>query len=202
MGMYQKSFGNNLSLYIKRGIDIVFSVPLLIIAFPFICVAVIGIVITMPGPILFKQERVGLNGKPFNILKLRTMKVDKEIEQKRDMTRDEERKTVWGNWLRRFKIDELMQLVNVIKGDMSLVGPRPEIPFHVSHFKDEIPLYLVRQQVRPGMTGWAQVNGFRGDTSIEDRVDYDIWYIENWSLWLDIKILFMTAFGGFINNEH
>ena len=124
-------------------------------------------------------------------------------EQDSAWSKDEDpRRTRFGSFIRKYSIDELPQLFNVFLGDMSLIGPRPEIPFYVRQFKETIPLYLVRQQVRPGMTGWAQVNGFRGDTSIEDRVDYDIWYIENWSLWLDIKILFMTAFGGFINNEH
>jgi lipopolysaccharide/colanic/teichoic acid biosynthesis glycosyltransferase len=104
-----------------------------------------------------------------------------------------------GRFIRRSSIDELPQLWNVLRGDMSLVGPRPEIPYHVERFKKNIPLYLVRQQIRPGMTGWAQVNGLRGDTSIEDRVDYDIWYIENWSLWLDIRILLKTAFGGMVS---
>ena len=116
-------------------------------------------------------------------------------------TKDDPRKTRFGSFIRKLSIDELPQLFNVLVGDMSLVGPRPEVPFHVRHFKEEVPLYLVRQQVKPGMTGWAQVNGLRGDTSIEDRVQYDIWYIENWSLGLDIQILLRTAFGGMVNRE-
>ena len=116
-------------------------------------------------------------------------------------TNEDPRKTKFGSFIRKYSIDELPQFFNVLKGDMSLIGPRPEVPFHVNHFKEEIPLYLVRQQVRPGITGWAQVHGLRGDTSIEKRVKYDIWYIENWSLWLDIKILFMTVFGGLKNDE-
>ena len=111
------------------------------------------------------------------------------------------RKTKFGSFIRKCSLDELPQFFNVLKGDMSLIGPRPEVPFHVEHFKDEIPLYLVRQQVRPGITGWAQVKGFRGNTSIKGRIECDIWYIENWSLFLDIKILFMTVFGGMINQE-
>ena len=111
------------------------------------------------------------------------------------------RTTTIGHYIRKYSIDELPQLFNVIKGDMSLVGPRPEIPYHVDHFKNEISRYLLRQQVKPGMTGWAQVHGLRGDTSIQARVDYDLWYIENWSIALDVKILFMTAFGGIINKE-
>ena len=116
-------------------------------------------------------------------------------------TKEDARKTRFGSFIRKYSIDELPQFFNVLKGDMSLVGPRPEIPFHVNHFKEEIPLYLVRQQVRPGITGWAQVNGLRGDTSIEKRVQYDIWYIENWSIALDIKILLRTVFGGWVNGE-
>ena len=116
-------------------------------------------------------------------------------------TKEDARKTRFGSFIRYYSIDELPQFFNVLKGDMSLVGPRPEIPFHVNHFKEEIPLYLVRQQVRPGITGWAQVNGLRGDTSIEKRVQYDIWYIENWSIALDIKILLRTVFGGWVNGE-
>ena len=116
-------------------------------------------------------------------------------------TKEDARKTRFGSFIRKYSIDELPQFFNVLKGDMSLIGPRPEIPFHVNHFKEEIPLYLVRQQVRPGITGWAQVNGLRGDTSIEKRVQYDIWYIENWSIALDIKILLRTVFGGWVNGE-
>ena len=116
-------------------------------------------------------------------------------------TEHDPRKTKFGSFIRKFSLDELPQFFNVLAGQMSLVGPRPEVPYHVDHFKEEIPLYLVRQQVRPGMTGWAQVNGWRGDTSIRERVEHDIWYIENWSLGLDLKILFKTAFGGMVNNE-
>ncbi len=116
-------------------------------------------------------------------------------------TKSDPRKTRFGSFLRKYSIDELPQLFNVLKGDMSLIGPRPEVPFYVRQFKEEVPLYLLRHQVRPGMTGWAQIHGLRGDTSIEDRVKYDLWYIENWSLWLDIKILWKTVFGGWKNDE-
>ena len=132
--------------------------------------------------------------------KFRSMAVNDQ-EDTAWSTAADPRKTKFGSFIRKYSIDELPQLVNVLKGDMSLVGPRPEIPFHVNHFKEEVPLYLVRQQVKPGITGWAQVHGLRGDTSIERRVEYDIWYIENWSLWLDFKILLRTVFGGMKNNE-
>ena len=134
------------------------------------------------------------------MLKFRSMRVN-DAETTGWSTDKDPRKTRFGSIIRKFSIDEFPQLINVLKGDMSLVGPRPEVPHYVRQFKEDVPLYLVRQQVRPGMTGWAQVNGLRGDTSIEERVKYDIWYIENWSLWLDIKILWKTVFGGFLNSE-
>ena len=133
------------------------------------------------------------------MIKFRSMRTD--IDHSGWSTQDDPRKTKFGSFIRKYSIDELPQFFNVFIGQMSMIGPRPEIPKFVYQFKEEIPLYLVRQQVRPGITGWAQVNGLRGDTSISDRVLYDIWYIENWSLGLDIKILFKTAFGGFMNEE-
>ena len=132
--------------------------------------------------------------------KFRSMRVN--ATQDTAWTQNEDaRKTRFGSFLRKFSIDELPQLINVIRGEMSLVGPRPEIPLYVEKFKEEIPLYMVKHQVRPGMTGWAQVNGYRGDTSIVKRIEYDVWYIENWTVGLDIKILFQTAFGGWLNHE-
>ena len=134
------------------------------------------------------------------MLKFRSMRVNSS-EKTGWSEKKDPRKTRFGSFIRKFSLDELPQFFNVLVGQMSLVGPRPEVPYHVDHFRDEIPLYLVRQQVRPGMTGWAQVNGWRGDTSIRERVEHDIWYIENWSLGLDLKILFKTVFGGMVNNE-
>ncbi len=134
------------------------------------------------------------------MLKFRSMRVNTE-ENTAWSTNIDPRKTKFGSFIRKYSIDELPQLFNVLKGDMSLVGPRPEIPFYVRRFKESVPLYLVRQQVRPGMTGWAQVHGLRGDTSIEERVKYDIWYIENWSLLVDLRILFMTVFRGAFKND-
>lgn len=184
---------------VKRGIDIVGSLVLILLTGPLMLVAAVGVKISSPGPILFKQERVGRDKKPFRMLKFRSMRTN--IDHTGWSVANDPRKTKFGTFIRKYSIDELPQLFNVLKGDMSLIGPRPELPRYVRQFKEEVPLYLVRQQVRPGMTGWAQVNGLRGDTSIEDRVEYDIWYIENWSIGLDIKILFRTAFGGFINKE-
>ncbi len=184
----------------KRGIDIIGSLILIILTSPIMLITAIGVKLSSPGPVFFKQERIGKDRKPFQMLKFRSMRVT-GTEQTGWSTNADPRKTRFGSLIRKFSIDELPQLFNVLLAQMSLVGPRPEVPYHVQHFKEEIPLYLVRQQVRPGITGWAQVNGLRGDTSIEERVKYDIWYIENWSLWLDIRILFKTAFGGMINSE-
>ena len=185
---------------VKRMMDFFGSLILIILTSPIMLVTAIGVKLSSPGPVFFRQERVGKDKKPFIMLKFRSMSVTGS-EQTGWTTKNDPRKTRFGSFIRKFSIDELPQLFNVLAGDMSLVGPRPEIPYHVRHFKEEVPLYLVRQQVKPGMTGWAQVNGLRGDTSIEARVQYDIWYIENWSLGLDIKILLMTAFGGMINRE-
>ena len=185
---------------IKRTIDIVGSMVLIVLTSPVMLIAAIGVRLSSPGPILFRQERVGRDKKLFLMYKFRSMRIT-GTEETGWSTNTDPRKTKFGSLIRKYSIDELPQFFNVLKGDMSLIGPRPEVPFHVNHFKEEIPLYLVRQQVRPGITGWAQVHGLRGDTSIEKRVEYDIWYIENWSLWLDFKILLITAFGGMKNNE-
>ena len=189
-----------LNAFVKRAFDVVASLILIILASPIMLVAAIGTKLSSPGPILFKQERVGLNKKNFTMLKFRSMRVNAEQDTGWSTAVDN-RRTKFGSLLRKTSIDELPQLFNTLKGDMSLVGPRPEIPFFVEQFRETIPLYMVKNQVRPGITGWAQVNGLRGDTSIEDRVKHDLWYIENWSLGLDIAILFRTAFGGMINQE-
>lgn len=190
--------------FLKRSFDIVGSIILIVLTSPIMLLVAIGVKLTSPGPVLFKQERVGKDKKPFKMLKFRSMKiVDMKDTQDTAWSKDNDpRKTKFGSFIRKCSIDELPQFFNVLKGDMSLIGPRPEIPYHVRHFKEEVPLYLVRQQVRPGITGWAQVHGLRGDTSIEERVKYDIWYIENWSVGLDLLILWKTVFGGMINNEN
>lgn len=156
--------------------------------------------LTSKGPIIFKQQRVGLNKNLFTMYKFRSMRVNNE-EETGWSTNNDPRKTRFGSLIRKFSIDELPQFFNVLKGDMSLVGPRPELPHFVENFKDEIPLYMVKHQVKPGITGWAQVNGYRGDTSIKKRIEFDIYYIENWNILMDINILFRTAFKGFKNNE-
>ena len=180
--------------------DVVGSLVLIVLTSPIMLGVAIGVKLSSPGPIIFKQERVGLNKRPFMMYKFRSMRVN-AAEDSAWSTNSDPRKTRFGSIIRKFSLDELPQFFNVLKGDMSLVGPRPEIPFHVEHFKEEIPRYLVRQQVRPGLTGWAQVNGLRGDTDIAERIRYDIWYIENWTVALDIKILFRTVFGGKMVND-
>ena len=168
---------------------------------PVLLACAIGVKLSSPGPIIFRQERVGRNKKKFYMYKFRSMRVNDSQDTGWSSDRDN-RKTEFGAFIRKFSLDELPQLFNVFKGDMSLVGPRPELPFHVDRFKEEVPLYMVKHQVRPGITGWAQVNGLRGDTSIKERIEHDLYYIEHWDVLLDIKILLMTGFGGkFINSE-
>ncbi|MBR3978631.1 MAG: undecaprenyl-phosphate glucose phosphotransferase [Oscillospiraceae bacterium] len=185
---------------IKRAMDIIGSVLLIALTSPIMLFAAIGVRLSGPGPVVFVQDRVGKEKKPFRMYKFRSMRLNTESQTAWSQNTDP-RKTKFGSFIRKLSIDELPQLFNVLKGDMSLVGPRPEIPFYVRQFREDVPLYLLRQQVRPGMTGWAQVHGLRGDTSIEERVKYDIWYINHWSVSLDIKILLKTIFGGFVNNE-
>ena len=185
---------------VKRILDIAGSLFLIVLTSPLMIAAALGTRLSSPGPVFFTQERIGKDKKPFKMLKFRSMRVNAQSDTA--WTRDHDpRRTAFGAFMRRYSIDELPQLFNVLKGDMSLVGPRPEIPRYVDHFKYSIPLYMVRHQVRPGITGWAQVNGLRGDTSIQSRVDYDLYYIENWSLLFDIKILLMTPFKGIVNHQ-
>ena len=188
--------------FIKRTEDIVIgSLALLIAAIPMAIVAVI-IKCTSKGPIFYAQKRVGYHNKEFMMYKFRSMEVQEESKEKTAWTTFKDpRVTPIGKFIRKTSIDELPQIWNVLKGDMSLVGPRPERPFYVEKFKEEIPRYMVKHQVRPGMTGWAQVNGYRGDTSIRKRIDYDLYYIENWTLGFDILIMFLTVFKGFINKN-
>ena len=167
---------------------------------PLLLILALIVKLSSKGPVIFKQERIGLHNKSFNIYKFRTMRVqDAAQEQKGWTVKDDPRVTKSGRVMRRFNLDELPQLFNILKGDMSLVGPRPERPQFVEQFKEEIPRYMIKHQVRPGLTGWAQVCGFRGDTSIHKRRSYDLYYIENWTFGFDIKILFLTIFKGFKN---
>ena len=185
---------------LKRTFDIVVSALALIVLSPLLLIIAVAIKLSSPGPILFRQERVGLNKKPFTMLKFRSMRVN-DGQDTAWSTDTDDRRTPVGALLRKLSLDELPQLWNVLRGDMSLVGPRPEIPFFVEQFRETVPLYMVKNQVRPGITGWAQVNGYRGDTSIPKRIEHDIWYIENWSFGLDLRIIVRTLFGGMVNRE-
>ena len=193
---------NTFPAAIKRLSDLFGSIAAIILASPIMLVFAIIIKVTSPGPLIFKQERVGLHNKPFMMYKFRSMiQQDEKSEKKAWTVRDDPRVTKVGRIMRKTSIDELPQLFNVLKGEMSLVGPRPERPFFVEKFQEEIPRYMVKHQVRPGMTGWAQIHGYRGDTSIKKRIEYDLYYIENWTLGLDIKILFLTIFKGFVSKN-
>lgn len=193
---------NTVNAVMKRTVDIVGSFVGLVVTSPLLLVVAIAIRATSKGPVIFSQERIGQHNRPFKMYKFRTMYVQDVKEEKKGWTtKDDPRVTKVGRFLRRTSIDELPQLFNILVGDMSLVGPRPERPQYVEKFKEEIPRYMVKHQVRPGLTGWAQINGYRGDTSIRKRIEYDIYYIENWSLEFDIKIMFLTIFKGFINEN-
>lgn len=193
---------NTFNAVVKRLMDIFGSIVAIILFSPIMLFAVIMIKLTSPGPLIYKQERVGLHNHTFMMYKFRSMEVQsKESEKKAWTVKNDPRVTGIGKLMRRTSIDELPQLFNILKGDMSLVGPRPERPFFVEKFREEIPRYMVKHQVRPGLTGWAQVNGYRGNTSIRKRIDYDLYYIENWSVGLDVKIILLTFFKGFINKN-
>ena len=190
------------NMIIKRFIDILGASVAIILFSPVMLVTALLVKVTSPGNVIFKQERIGLHNRPFNMYKFRSMTVQPPEEEEKEWTkRGDARVTGVGKVIRKTSIDELPQLFNVLIGDMSLVGPRPERPQFVEKFKEEIPRYMVKHQVRPGMTGWAQVNGLRGDTSIEERIEYDLYYIENWTLMFDFRILFLTIFKGFINKN-
>lgn len=187
---------------IKRAVDIVGALFGLVLFSPVMLLVAILIKLTSPGPIIYSQERIGLHNMPFKMYKFRSMEVQAPSSEKNKWTTPHDpRVTSVGRFIRKTSIDELPQFYNILIGNMSLVGPRPERPFFVERFKEEIPRYMVKHQVRPGLTGWAQVNGYRGDTSITKRIEHDLYYIENWTLALDFKIMFLTVFKGFINKN-
>ena len=186
----------------RKWLDYVITVPATIFCAPLLAGIAIWVKIDSPGPVFFRQKRVGIHQKYFEILKFRTMRADTPKDVPTHLLENPDQYiTKSGKFLRATSLDELPQLMNILKGDMSLVGPRPERPFFVEKFKEEIPRYMIKHQVRPGMTGWAQVNGLRGNTSIKRRIAYDLYYIENWTLGFDFKILFLTFFKGFINKN-
>ncbi len=188
--------------FVKRSVDIFGALVAIVLFSPTMLVVSIIIKMTDSGPLIYKQERVGLKNEPFYMYKFRSMVVQKESDEKTKWTvKDDPRVTPIGRFMRKTSIDELPQLFNILKGDMSLVGPRPERPQFVEKFKEEIPRYMIKHQVRPGLTGWAQVNGYRGDTSIRKRIEFDLYYIENWTLGFDFKIILLTFFKGFVNKN-
>jgi Undecaprenyl-phosphate glucose phosphotransferase len=193
---------NTFNAMVKRLMDIIGSIVAIGVFSPVMLFAVIAVKLSSPGPLLFKQVRVGRHNQEFLMYKFRSMRVQEPGQEKKGWTvKNDPRVTNVGKFMRKTSIDELPQLFNVLKGDMSLIGPRPERPQFVEKFREEIPRYMVKHQVRPGMTGWAQVNGYRGDTSIRKRIEHDLYYIENWTLGLDFKILVLTVFKGFINKN-
>ena len=193
---------NSMNRLAKRCVDIFGSLMGIILLSPLMFIIAFLIKVTDNGPILYKQERVGLNGRIFNMYKFRSMRVQTESEEKKGWTtKDDPRVTNIGKIIRKTSIDELPQLFNILIGQMSIVGPRPERPQFVEKFKEQIPRYMVKHQVRPGLTGWAQINGYRGDTSIRKRIDYDLYYIENWSMMFDIKIIIGTIRYGIVNKN-
>ena len=193
---------NTLNRVAKRAVDIIGSSLGIVISSPIMVAAALAIKFTSRGPVIFKQERVGLHNRTFKMYKFRTMEMQRPSAEESAWTvKDDPRVTGVGKFLRRTSLDELPQLFNILMGEMSLVGPRPERPQFVEKFKEEIPRYMIKHQVRPGLTGWAQINGYRGDTSIRKRIEYDLFYIENWTMSFDIKIMFLTLFKGFINKN-
>ncbi len=186
-------------LTLKRIVDMAFSSVMLVLVSPLMMLTAILIKLDSPGPVFFAQERMGLDAKPFRMLKFRSMRQDAEANGPGWTTKDDPRRTRLGTFIRKISVDELPQFINVLMGDMSVVGPRAEQPAYVEQFRLSIPRYMERHREKAGITGWAQVNGLRGDTSIAERTKYDLWYIENWSLWLDFKIMLRTAFGAFLD---
>lgn len=188
--------------FVKRSLDVVFSLMVLILLSPLLLIITLLVLLSSRGPVLYRQERMGLNGKCFHMLKFRSMPITAEQESGAVWAKkDENRATPIGRILRRTSLDELPQFINVLKGDMSVVGPRPERPVFIKDFKDRIPRYMLRHKMKAGITGWAQVNGWRGNTSLEKRIQHDLYYIQNWSLRLDVKIMILTVWKGFINRN-
>jgi exopolysaccharide biosynthesis polyprenyl glycosylphosphotransferase len=181
-----------LNVVVKRLMDIVLALISLVVFAPLMAAIAILIKLTSPGPILFRQERCGLNGSAFQMLKFRSMKVDAEAAGPQMTSAGDTRRTLLGSLLRMTNMDELPQLFNVLWGDMSLVGPRPERPVFVRKFSKTIPNYMARHAVKAGMTGWAQVNGWRGNSSLRKRIQFDLYYITHWNPYFDIRIMFLT----------
>jgi exopolysaccharide biosynthesis polyprenyl glycosylphosphotransferase len=191
-----------LNVVVKRSMDVILSALAILILSPLLLLLATLVKITSPGPIFYRQERCGLNGKPFQMLKYRSMGIDAESQTGAVWAvKDDPRRTVFGAFLRSTSLDELPQLINVLKGEMSLVGPRPERPVFISKFSKTIPNYMARHAVKAGITGWAQVHGWRGNTSLRKRVQYDLYYITHWTPWLDLRIMCLTVWRGLVNRN-
>ncbi|MBT7212606.1 MAG: undecaprenyl-phosphate glucose phosphotransferase, partial [Candidatus Scalindua sp.] len=190
------------NLVIKRVTDVVLSVTILFAVSPLMFVILILVKATSKGPAFYSQERMGLDGKIFSMLKFRTMETQAEKETGPVWaSKSDSRRTPIGTFLRRTSMDELPQFLNVLRGDMSIVGPRPEREFFIQQFRSKIPKYMLRHKMKAGITGWAQINGWRGNTSLEKRIEYDLFYIENWSLWFDMEIMWLTIWRGLVNKH-
>ncbi|MBI5048549.1 MAG: undecaprenyl-phosphate glucose phosphotransferase [Deltaproteobacteria bacterium] len=190
------------NMVIKRVADIVFSIIAITLTAPLVVVIAITIKLTSPGPVFYRQERMGLDGKIFQMLKFRSMRIDAEKGTGAVWARGNDPRRTWlGAFLRKTSIDELPQFLNVLKGDMSIVGPRPERPVFIEEFRKNIPKYMLRHKMKAGITGWAQISGWRGDTDLKKRIEYDLYYIENWSFWFDLKIMWLTIWKGLVNKN-
>jgi putative colanic acid biosynthesis UDP-glucose lipid carrier transferase len=188
--------------FVKEAEDYILAAIMLVFASPLMLLIAIGVKLSSSGPALYKQKRVGWNGQEFTMYKFRSMPLEAEKETGPVWaSKMDNRATRFGAFLRQTSLDELPQLFNVLKGEMSLIGPRPERPMFVDKYKDEVPHYMKKHLVKAGMTGWAQVHGWRGNTCLHTRIEHDLYYIENWSLWLDIKIIIMTVFRGLVHQN-
>ena len=193
---------HGLNILLKRSVDIVGAMVALVISSPLLGVIALAIKLQSPGPVFYHQVRMGLDGREFNMLKFRTMRSDaKEVSGPAWTQKGDARQTAIGALLRRTSLDELPQLWNVLKGEMSIVGPRPERPELIARFRNQYPQYMLRHKMKAGMTGWAQVNGWRGNTDLKKRLDYDMYYIEHWSIWFDVKIMALTMWKGMIHKN-
>lgn len=203
LSVYDTPFYGFTSL-VKRIEDIIVACMITLLISPLLAFVAIGVKLSSPGPIIFKQERYGLDGKPIKVWKFRSMKAMDNGAVVKQATKNDPRVTPFGAFIRRTSLDELPQFINVITGQMSIVGPRPHAVAHNEQYRGLIDKYMLRHHVKPGITGWAQINGYRGETEtidkMEKRVEYDLMYIQSWSLWLDLKIIFLTVFKGFVGN--
>ncbi|MBT6049310.1 MAG: exopolysaccharide biosynthesis polyprenyl glycosylphosphotransferase, partial [Candidatus Scalindua sp.] len=190
------------NVVVKRVTDIVLSITILLAVSPLMIVISFLVKATSIGPVFYRQERMGLDGRIFSMLKFRTMETQAEKETGPVWAaKGDSRKTIIGSFLRKTSMDELPQFFNVLKGDMSIVGPRPEREFFIQQFRSKIPKYMLRHKMKAGITGWAQISGWRGNTSLEKRIEYDLYYIENWSLWFDLEIMWLTIWRGLVNKH-